>query len=385
MIFVYKGKKYNLKRYPVTKNSSLRAWNAADEYLLKWLEEQEPENKNIYLYNDRFGFLNTMLHEFQPRNIYSYKSQQKALQKNFENNAIDTSLIRDCDILTEPKEKIDVAIVKVPKSLERFQLFLQHLSRSVTDNSVVACGFMTKYFSRQMLEIAAEYFESFDQSLAWKKSRLLLLQKPKPYRKRNIVNSIKVDDQLTMSQYLGVFSAERVDPATRFLCDNLIFEGEHKKILDLGAGNGILTQRIQQKNPKNEFYLIDDSLLAIESAKMNLQGDNFHFYYDNNLNAFENNYFDHVISNPPFHFGHEINIEVAIGLFHQVERCLKEEGTFQLVANQHLNYKTHLIKYFSQVEIVAENEKYIIYQCQKESPQEENPEEFNPNIIINSE
>ena len=69
-------------------------------------------------------------------------------------------------------------------------------------------------------------------------------------------------------------------------------------------------------------------------------------YTNDSMELFKDDYFDLVISNPPFHFEHETNIEVAIRLFHDVKRCLKSEGRFELVASQHLNFKTHLIKIF---------------------------------------
>ena len=43
-------------------------------------------------------------------------------------------------------------------------------------------------------------------------------------------------------------------------------------------------------------------------------------------------------------FEFENNIEVSIELFKEVYRCLKMGGRFVLVANKHLNYKTHLQK-----------------------------------------
>lgn len=216
---------------------------------------------------------------------------------------------------------------------------------------------------------------------------MLYLKNPKPYKKIDIIKSVKFDDNISLAQYFGVFSSEKIDPATQFLIENITFDGTEKNILDLGAGNGILTKIIAEKAPQNEFYLIDDSYLANESAKLNLSGENFHFYFENDLKIFDNCMFDFVISNPPFHFEHEINIEVSIGLFRQVARCLKNGGQFQLVGNQHLNYKTHLIKYFQEVNILAENEKYVIYQCIKNDIVEDQSEldEFNLNIDISDE
>ena len=44
MHFKYEEKNYSIERYPSSDNKSLRAWSAADEYLLKYLKE----NKNTH-------------------------------------------------------------------------------------------------------------------------------------------------------------------------------------------------------------------------------------------------------------------------------------------------------------------------------------------------
>ena len=81
------------------------------------------------------------------------------------------------------------------------------------------------------------------------------------------------------------------------------------------------------------------------------------------FNLTTNKKFDLIISNPPFHFEHETNIEVALNLFKEVKRCLKKGGSFQLVTSNHLNSKTHLNKLFHKVNIIAQNEKFVVYHC----------------------
>ena len=72
--------------------------------------------------------------------------------------------------------------------MDLFRLYLQQLTVALDEKAIVICGFMTKYFTPQMLEIANEYFEEVEQSLAWKKSRLLILSKPKQFKESSIIN-----------------------------------------------------------------------------------------------------------------------------------------------------------------------------------------------------
>ncbi|MFP4547977.1 MAG: class I SAM-dependent methyltransferase [Fidelibacterota bacterium] len=362
MLFLHKDKKYEFIRYPKTRNKSLRAWNAADELIIKHLEDENLDDKKIILYHDRFGFLNTMFRDYQPLSMISYKSQEKAIIQNREINQLPTDDLQFMDLFSRPKLKMDLAIIKQPKSLDLFQYYLQHLSKKIKKQGTVICGFMTRHFSKSMLELANEYFEEAVQTKAWKKSRLLIMKKPKPFKERDLIREIPYKDDV-VRHYPGIFSAGKIDPATSFLIDHLDLQVRDKIILDLGCGNGILTQAMTAMKNNADYHLIDDFFLAVESAKLNLKGKNFHFYYDDNLKIFDNHTFDFVVSNPPFHFEYENNIEVSLELFQHVARILTENGRFQMVANKHLNYLTHLEKYFNEVTVMDENEKYIIYEC----------------------
>jgi 16S rRNA G1207 methylase RsmC len=108
---------------------------------------------------------------------------------------------------------------------------------------------------------------------------------------------------------------------------------------------------------------MDDSTLAIESSKLNISGDNVHFQLNNELSQFDSDSLDYIISNPPFHVDHEIDISLPLELFKQAARCLKKKGVFQLVFNNHLNYTTHLNRIFKDVKVAAENDKFTVLNC----------------------
>jgi len=365
MIHKNNNKELNIKRYPSTTNKSLRAWNTADEYILKYLDEKKIKTDGVVIYNDRFGFLSSFLNDASPKVVIDYKSQEMSIQRNFSSNKIDSMNCEFNTPLDKFESPIELSIVKIPKSMDLFHLYLQQLSGAVDENSKVICGFMTKYFTPQILDIANEYFEEVEQSLAWKKSRLLILSKAKVSKSISLINEVKLNDNTSLKQYFGVFSGKNIDYATQFLIENINLRETDNRILDLASGNGVLAFAVNERKSDCEIHLLDDSFLAVESSKLNLNSENIHFHYSDNLKEFDDNYFDFIISNPPFHFEHETNIEVATKLFAEGARCLKEDGHFQLVANKHLNYKTHLVKIFNNVEITAENDKYVVYECSK--------------------
>jgi 16S rRNA G1207 methylase RsmC len=357
-----KDTNYTIKRNDLTKDKSLKAWSAADEYLLQSFYALEEKPKYLGIYNDRFGYLSSHLIDFNPITIMTHKSQEKAMVFNFKANFI--SLPNFANPIDPLKQSLDFALVKIPKSLDLFRLFLEQICHSSSDNITVICAFMTRHFSPKMLTIAGEYFENIEQSRALKKSRLLKLSKKKTAVKKELIKTLTYNDKI-YKQYPGVFSGEHIDYATQFFLEHLEILENDQTILDLASGNGVIAGEILSQLPKAEIHLLDDAYLAIASGKLNIEGANIHHHYNNELTIFKDDFFDLIVSNPPFHFEFEINIQITLDLLRQCRRCLKKGGVLQIVGNKHLNYKSHLSHLFSNVEILEENKKYIIYRCIK--------------------
>ncbi len=353
------SEEFTLIRYPETKDNTLRAWSNAELLVLDYIKDYK--QNRFHLFNDRFGFWNCTLHEKELETIWTYASQKKAIINNLKKNklSVDVNFNTPLDLL----DKVDVALLKIPKSLELFELFLFQIYQSAHVGTEVVCGFMTKYFSSAYLKIAEQYFESIIQTKAWKKARLLILKKPKKTIKaKEFVNTIKWEDTV-LKQLYGVFSSDKIDIGTQFLLEHLKIRENENEVLDVASGNGIISYEVLKQKNNAAVTLVDDFNLAIESSKLNLPNRKAKFICTDTIEGVENNYFDLIVSNPPFHFEHENNIEITIDLFKKIKKCLKEEGRFMLVANLHLNYKTHLEKLFSKVSIISKNSKFIIYNC----------------------
>lgn len=359
----------NITRYPPTQNQSLRAWSAADEYILNKLSEMEPSGKTVAICNDRFGYIGCHLNEMNSYSIVDYKSQETSLRLNLQNNGLKLNPERLLNPLTPVPEKVDIGIIHIPKSIDLFRFYLQYISRSLADDGVVICGFMTRHFSPKLLTIAEEYFEDVEQSLAWKKSRVLLLKGKRAEPDTELMTSFSytfregtVQD---LKQYAGVFSSANIDYGTQFLLENLVVHKDENKVLDLASGNGVIARAIQLEYPHTEVHLMDDSYLAVMSSRLNLEPENSHFHWSDSLDEIGDVQFDLVVSNPPFHFEHEVNSEVSIDLFREVAGKLKPGGRFFCVANKHLGYIASLKKFFTNASIVAENKKFILYESRK--------------------
>ena len=353
-----------LKRYPASSNKSLQAWSAADEHIVQYLAENKLLlTDNFCIYNDSFGYLATHLQQKPMQIICDSYGQKRAIQKNLENNH-KSGNYRFIQPLEELRDRPDFGIIKMPKSLDLFELYLQHFVTQATDKSSLVCGFMTRHFTKNCIEIAEKYFNQVNQSRAVKKSRVLILSDPKNIQKTTLTHTIPFEDK-EYQQYYGVFSSKIIDPATQFLLTHLSLEKTVEQAMDLGCGNGILADRLLEQHPEAEIVCLDDSSLAIESAKLNIDNSKVRFVHRDDLSDISDNYMDYIFTNPPFHLGHEIDIQTPIRLFRDVHRCLKTGGELRIVANLHLNYKTHLVPIFDQVNIIEENTKFVIYSCIK--------------------
>lgn len=126
----------------------------------------------------------------------------------------------------------------------------------------------------------------------------------------------------------GVYSFGKVDKATKILIENVRISNGN--ILDIGCGYGIIGITLKKENPDIKLYMSDINERAVEFAKINAK--------DNNIAAdirkgylfevWENEKFDHIVSNPPIVAGKKVWME----LIEKSLDFLNDGGTLQLVA-----------------------------------------------------
>lgn len=353
----------NFVRLPISKDRSLKAWSAVDEYLIKYIEEEKLDVANTNIFHDRYGYLTCHLESYNPITYTYLKSQEESILQNAISNDLDPQKINYKSILNTVANS-NTYIIKIPKSLDLFRLYLIKISTVCNQDSRVLAGFMTRHFTKSMLSIAQEYFEDVTQSRAWKKSRLLILSNPikKVDKKSDIINHITFKSSI-YKQYLGVFSAKHIDYATQFLLENLTLEINDNTFLDLGCGNGIIGKNLLENKEWEEAILMDDSLIAIASSRLNTsEYPIVKCICDYKLDIFKDEQFDLVISNPPFHFEYEVDPSIAYQLMQDAKRILSKDGRLIIVANRHLNYKSHLKNWYRTVSVIAENQKFVIFE-----------------------
>lgn len=168
--------------------------------------------------------------------------------------------------------------------------------------------------------------------------------------------------QLEIQALPGVFSAGELDQGTRLLLEHL--PPLAGRVLDIGCGAGVIGAVLKLRQPDLQVEMIDINALALESARRTLR--------HNGLDArvFASDVYsdvtpglDHIVTNPPFHAGLKTHYAPTEQLMLQAPRYLSSQGQLWLVANAFLKYEPFLAQAFSQLQRLAQNNKFILYRA----------------------
>jgi len=384
---------FDLVRYPSRKNETLRAWDAADEYLLAHLaapgdaEASDPADSGVaepvdlsgtvVVVNDASGALAVALAEHRPVSWGDSYLSQLATTQNLERNEIDVEAVSLRSSLDELPERIDVVVLKVPKVQALLEDQLIRLAPRLHADSVVVAGAMTKHVHTATLQLFERHVGATRTSLARKKARLVLttpdVSLPRPAPAAPSGYSLQPGD-LRIRQYPGVFSADRLDMGTSFFLDNLPDQAGQIRIVDLGCGNGVVGTVASLDNADAEVIFIDESYLAVASAEVtaraNLGSDReLEFLVGDGLSQLrdhapiERGSVDLVFNNPPFHDDHALSDATAWQMFTDSHAVLRHGGQLWVVGNRHLAYHAKLKRIFGNCDVIASNSKFVVFRA----------------------
>jgi 16S rRNA (guanine1207-N2)-methyltransferase len=361
---------YRLNRQPVRKRELLRAWDAADEYLLNWLGEQggiEPQTR-LLIMNDAFGALAVALHESCVWSVSDSVLAQTAVQKNYAQNGLSADRLNLLTSLEMPGEKPDLVLIKVPKTLALLEYQLLQLRPLLTPDTRIIVAGMVKNMSARLWNMLEKLIGTTTTSLTKKKAKLIQVEfdpgLPVPDNPYPVTYTLE-NTNCQIINHANVFSREKLDIGTRFFLAHLPRSPQAREIIDLGCGNGVLALMALRLNPEAHVHCVDESYMAVASAQATLQGAfgkdapaSFHAAAD--LSGFSSASVDLVLCNPPFHQQHVVGDQIAQGMFKDAARVLRKGGELWVVGNRHLGYHKSLKRLFGNVELVASNSKFVI-------------------------
>ena len=363
---------YSLARYPVRSNETLRAWDAADELTLNHLAEEDiltPDSRVLIL-NDSFGALSCALSGFKPTSVSDSWIAQQGARHNLDHNQIPLSEVTLLNSLAEfgdKQEKYDLVILKVTKSLAQLEDQLHRVRPFLKpETCIIGCG-MVKGIHTSTLQLFEKIIGPTKTSLARKKARLIFVRFEPELKPP--ANSYPKRYKLEQSDYLitnhaNVFSREKLDIGTRFFIQNLPEGKRYQTIVDLGCGNGIVGLIAAEKNPDAKLQFVDESHMAIASARENFQrafpDRDADFLVTDCLQGIPASSVDLILNNPPFHQQTAVGDFIAWQMFKESREKLQQGGELWVIGNRHLGYHIKLKKLFGNCTTVISNKKFVI-------------------------
>ncbi|MCU7821552.1 methyltransferase [Kitasatospora sp. DSM 101779] len=370
----------DLTRYPEDPRDQLRAWDAADDYLLRHLAESGTDlSGSVVIVGDRWGALATALAEHRPVQIGdSWLGRQATIANLARNRGGQTDGVRLLTTRDTPPDRIDVLLVRVPKSLALLEDQLHRLAPAVHEGTVVVGTGMVTEIHTSTLQLFESVLGPTRTSLAVRKARLIhstpdpALPRtgspwPQSYR---LPEGIGAASGGTVHNHAGIFCADRLDIGTRFLLNHLPERRGPETVVDLGCGNGVVGTAAALANPAAELLFLDESYQAVASAeatfRANLGPDApARFEVGDGMAAVAPGSVDLVLNNPPFHSHQALTDATAWRMFTGARRALRPGGELWVIGNRHLGYHVKLRRLFGNCRTVASDPKFVLLRSVK--------------------
>ncbi|MFB4426712.1 methyltransferase [Streptomyces sp. QL37] len=374
---------FDLARFPENPRDPFRAWDAADEYLLRRLEGAEGSEPvrpsgTVAVVGDRWGALATVLAEHSPVQITDSYLARRATEANLARNGAAPDSVRMLSVRDTPPDRVDVLLVRVPKSLALLEDQLHRLAPAVHAGTVVIGTGMVKEIHTSTLKLFERIIGPTRTSLAVKKARLIfctpdpsLPRTPSPWPHRyDLPDDVGVVSGRTVTNHAGIFCAERLDIGTRFFLKHLPQRTGPDRVVDLGCGNGVLGTSAALANPDATVTFVDESYQAVASAEAtfhdNAEADaKAEFVVGDGMADVPPASVDLVLCNPPFHSHQAVTDATARNMFHGARAALRQGGELWVVGNRHLAYHTQLRRIFGNCVTVAGDPKFVVLRAVK--------------------
>jgi 16S rRNA (guanine1207-N2)-methyltransferase/23S rRNA (guanine1835-N2)-methyltransferase len=375
-------KNLQLVRYPQElQHPSWQAWDAADEYLIEYVEQnfQDLQSHSISIYNDDFGALACWFAAAKPLWVSdSYVAKQSCLI-NLQQNELPTESVTFYDSVTPVDSPAELVLLKIPKTTALLEQQLIDLQARVSAATKVIAAGKANLIQKSTLALFEKYLGVTTTSLAKKKARLIFCQPTGTKSHSSPYPTIWFTDKprFEISNLANVFARQQLDIGARFMLEHLtkLPNLDNKTVVDLGCGNGVLGLSILNQNKHTQVVFVDESYMAVASAKQNVivnlhkKESQSEFIVNNCLDNFtqKSKFFevDIVLCNPPFHQQNAITDHIAWQMFKDAKLVLKNGGQLFVVGNRHLDYPNKIKKLFGNATTFATNQKFSILSATK--------------------
>ena len=370
--FIINDKNLFLDRYPINQvNRSLQAWDAADEYLVNYVVDNQliKNESSLLIFNDNFGAISLNFTDNNVQTITDSYISQLALTHNGEQNNLTLTNIKQCSSLDELPDAADIILYKIPKSKNLMVEQLGQIRKILTPETHFIATDKAKSIQSSTLKLFEKHLGITKTSLAVKKARLVFCQCNPALNvaEQQTTKSWPLDNSnIVIKNYANVFAREKLDIGARLFIQHLPQLTNDKNVIDLGCGNGVVGLSLLKDNPKTQLTFTDESYMAVASAKDNVEvnfpesTDNCQFIVNDCLTDIEPQSVDLILCNPPFHQQNATTDHIAWQMFKDSYRALKKGGELRIVGNRQLGYHIKLQRIFGNEKLIASNDKFVI-------------------------
>lgn len=266
-----------------------------------------------------------------------------------------------------PEVQADVAILVMPKALERAEYALAQIAPMLAPGGLMLLvgekkGGITR--AERLLSAHGEAVEKLDSARHCQLWQARRKEQVSPFVLSDWQSAFVVtlaDQQLELVSLPGVFSHGRLDEGSELLLEEQA-ELPAGKVLDFGCGAGVLAVALSRRNPQTSFELVDVDALSLYCAEQTLarNGIEARIFPSDGLSDVHGR-FNAVVSNPPFHTGIRHDTSIAERFFEQVTRNLVPRGELRIVANGFLKYPQLVEAHIGPCQVLRENSRFKVY------------------------
>ncbi len=266
-----------------------------------------------------------------------------------------------CDVV--PEGRYGAALIAIPRAKAEARALIA-LAASVTDGPVIVDGTKTDGIESVLKDMRKRTTVSGPISKAH--GKLFWLDATADLSDWVPGARPLVEDRFVTAP--GVFSADGIDPASRYLADHLPPQiGAH--VVDLGAGWGYLSARVLDRDSIAQIELVEANHTALECARQNVTDPRARLHWADALRWEPDARPDTVIMNPPFHTGRSADPKLGTAFIAAAARMLKPQGQLWLVANRHLPYERSLAETFAETVEIAGDTKFKLLHARRPTRQ----------------
>ena len=353
-----------LRRRPDVEAAELRAWDAADRYLLDTaapLLADAPAA--VVVVDDTHGALSLGARTLGAARVRVHQDSLVA-QHALEANAVAAGVVA---IEQHPLETVmspdaPLALLRLPRSLDRLDAVARHLAAHAHPDAVLIAGNMLKHMPPAQNDVLRASWQHVDVSLARGKARLLTARGPRRLEPLAPARGYAPEHELHIVALPGVFASRSLDIGTRALLDAADRLPPFATAIDLACGSGVLAAFLARREPGARVIASDVSAVAVQSAALTAAANGVRIepVHDDGLSQQPDASADLIVLNPPFHVGAAVHTGVALRLFAEAGRVLRPGGELWAVWNSHLAYAPALERAVGATRQVARTPKFTV-------------------------